>query len=519
MARITAFVFILIFILTTSLLAQSAGDYRTNGSGNWSSAVIWQQYSGSAWGAAGTAPTGSETITVQSVDSVFVDAALSISGTIISKGVVEPNDLLTFAGSGTYQHARNAGRIPISTWAEGSTLLMTGVKSTAPNDRDQNYYNIIFNTDSLTANLNMNLNNNTIYGDITVLNTGFNRWYLTAPAADSDTAVVTLMGDVFVEGGEFAAHGTSKTLTTIIVHHYGNIIVTGGNCSISRGSQPNGTTTWYLYEGNFSMSNATTQSSTNPPGNAKFVFCKAGTQILTLGEDNTLNRLPIEVSSGTTLDMGSSVLAGTGNFTLNAGATLFTALPGGIDPIFSVAEGTVILAEGSGYGFTGTTAQVTSTRMPAVVSDLYINNLAGVTLSQETTINGVLHLMAGEFDNTIPFTLGPNGLISYEGGSLKVPVSVESPALNIPASFFIEQNYPNPFNPSTTIRFGLPTVSDINVKVFDIHGQEVATLFDGRKNAGVHNLEFDAAGLSSGIYLYRIKAGENVEVKRMLLLK
>jgi hypothetical protein len=157
--------------------------------------------------------------------------------------------------------------------------------------------------------------------------------------------------------------------------------------------------------------------------------------------------------------------------------------------------------------------------MPTTVGDLAIDNAAGVTLSQETTINGVLRLVSGVFNNTIPFTLGPNGSVSYEGGSLLIPLGIESDELNIPKSFFVEQNYPNPFNPSTTILFGLPVVSDVTVKLFNVLGQEVATLFEGRLNAGQHELQFDAENLSAGVYIYRIQAGDDVAMKRMVLLK
>ncbi|NIR96393.1 MAG: T9SS type A sorting domain-containing protein, partial [Gammaproteobacteria bacterium] len=108
---------------------------------------------------------------------------------------------------------------------------------------------------------------------------------------------------------------------------------------------------------------------------------------------------------------------------------------------------------------------------------------------------------------------------SYEGGSLLIPVSIESSELNIPESFFVEQNYPNPFNPSTVIRFGLPSVSYVTAQVFNLLGQEVATLFQGRLNAGEHELVFDAAELTSGIYFYRIQAGDDVSMKRMVLLR
>jgi hypothetical protein len=512
------FALALMLPLSTPLLAQQQGDYRTRLSGNWGNAQIWERFNGASWVAIGAPPAGAETITVRSVDSVFVNVAVSITGTLVNQGIVEPDVNLSIANGGTYQHDRDGGRVPLATWQEGSTLLITGVTAVAPNDRDQDYYNITLNTPGLLSNLNLNLNGNTIGGDIRVINTGVARWYLTTALA-TDTSIVTIMGDVIVEAGAFSVHGTSNAQTTFMVHHYGNIAVTGGNFSIARGSQPGGTTTWYLYEGDFSLSNATTQSSTATPGGAKFVFAKPGAQTLTLGQGNTLTALPLEVSSGTTLDLGSGSLAGSGIFILKQGATLMTALAGGVAEIFTTVVGAVTLEEGSGYGLNGTTAQVTSSRMPATVGDLIINNPAGVTLSQATTINGVLRLRAGVFDNTIPFTLGPNGSISYEGGSLRVPVSVESREQNLPASFFVEQNYPNPFNPSTTIRFGLPFGSRVTVKVFNMLGEEVATLFDGRKDAGLHALQFEPANLSSGVYLIQIQMGEVVHMKRMVLAR
>ena len=88
-----------------------------------------------------------------------------------------------------------------------------------------------------------------------------------------------------------------------------------------------------------------------------------------------------------------------------------------------------------------------------------------------------------------------------------------------PTEFSLMQNYPNPFNPTTSIRFALPKDSDVKLTVFNMLGQEVATLFNGTLNAGIHKVDFDASKLTSGLYLYRIEAGNFISVKKMLLMK
>lgn len=510
-----------LLILSFSIPAQQVGDYRTQSSGDWSNAQIWQQYNGSSWVNTANPPTGNETTTVLSPDSVFVNVMITITDTLINQGIVEPADsflTITIADGGVYQHDQDGGTMPKCVWNTGSTLYITSVTSTAPEDRDQNYYNLVFNTPDQVSNLNMNLNNNTIGGDIKVITSGIARWYLTS-TDPQDTAIVTIMGDVFVEDGTFSVQGTSNGLTTFIVHHYGNINVTGGNFSISRGSQGGGTTTWYIHGGDFSMSNASSNNSTNPPDNAKFVFDKpGGTQALSLS-NITYNgsAIPFEISNNTTLDVGLSQIEGGGQFILNEGATLVTAHAGGVGGSINTG-GTITLSDSANFTFNGSVAQVTSTLMPDTLMDLTIDNAAGVALSQPTLINGVLHLVSGVFDNTVPFTLGPNGTISFEGGSLLI-TSIESSVLNVPHSFFVDQNYPNPFNPSTTIRFGLSSSSYVTVRLFNLLGQEVVTLYEGQLNAGEHKLKFDARNLTSGIYFYRIQAGEYTGMKRMVLMK
>ena len=91
--------------------------------------------------------------------------------------------------------------------------------------------------------------------------------------------------------------------------------------------------------------------------------------------------------------------------------------------------------------------------------------------------------------------------------------------LETPNKFELAQNYPNPFNPATTISYSIPAALDVELAVYNVLGQRVATLVSGVQTAGQHTVQFDASQLASGLYLYRIKAGDNVSVKKMLLVK
>ncbi len=212
-------------------------------------------------------------------------------------------------------------------------------------------------------------------------------------------------------------------------------------------------------------------------------------------------------------------MRGNGVFILSANATLATAHAGGIAGAVQ-STGALTFNAGANYLFNGSVAQVTSALMPDTVNGLAINNEAGVVLSRATVINGVLRLMAGEFDNTIPFKLGPNGAISYEGGRLKVPVSVEEHKSEIPAEFALFQNYPNPFNPSTTIRYHLPAPARVTLKIYDVMGREVAELMNGRQHeAGAYDLLWNAQGMAGGVYYLRLSAGDFVAAQKLVLLK
>ncbi len=89
----------------------------------------------------------------------------------------------------------------------------------------------------------------------------------------------------------------------------------------------------------------------------------------------------------------------------------------------------------------------------------------------------------------------------------------------LPTKFSIDQNYPNPFNPSTIISYALPEASNVKLIVYNSLGQEVSTLINSTQDAGVHNINFNASNLTSGLYFYRIEAGNFTQVKKMILLK
>ena len=95
----------------------------------------------------------------------------------------------------------------------------------------------------------------------------------------------------------------------------------------------------------------------------------------------------------------------------------------------------------------------------------------------------------------------------------------EAVTIGVPDKFFLEQNYPNPFNPVTTIAYGIPQAGNVKLKVFDMSGREIKTLINEFKDAGYYTAKFDASGISSGAYVYRIESGNFIAVKKMIFLK
>ena len=643
---------LLLILSFTQMNAQSTGDYRSNATtGNWSATATWQQYDGSNWIAATTAPSGSQVITIRSTDSVFIDVVVSISDTLKNQGKLGGTGSLTVASGGVYQHDEQSGSLPQCTWATGSTCLVTGyVTGSKPNNANQGFYNFVWNCAAQTSNVDLAMSGNIIRGDFTVVSTGIARVYFTSPAAYTFGNPVTINGNVHQKGGTFASNGSGSPDTIEIVTMGDIIIDSGAIFGLSRGSAPD--VTWKLY-GNFSATNATLQNSGGTHVNTlELVGAKYHSMSLT----NVLygggtSYFTIQVDSLSTLDLGTSILSSSndGSLIVKPGATLICADPAGINGNVQCTGGHGggnVFSTTSNYKFNGSVAQVTGAYLPNPANQLTIDNAAGVTLTSSCVVTDTLRLTtgiiytglnivaalgtvergSGYVDGTFDKTFSAPGSKDFEVGTANgyTPVTVNvtqgagdlsvaavqgahphvANALQtiarywtieqtgittadlafhylaadvngvesayqvgrwdgamfnlltttvdtinhiasvtgvgtfsdwtigeplglpvkdsknlVPKNFFVDPSYPNPFNPSTTIQYGVPKFSWVSVKVFNLLGQEIATLFEGYQNPGVHTLRFDGSNLGSGIYLCRFASGRFVDVKRLLLVK
>ena len=205
----------------------------------------------------------------------------------------------------------------------------------------------------------------------------------------------------------------------------------------------------------------------------------------------------------------------------------------GVDAITGLAFHTNGTLYAVGHGFFDITSNLytvnTSTGMLTLIGPIGFDAVGAIEFGP----NGVLYGgvgsgvdSAGYLITIDPATgagtpLGPTGSPGVSGLSF-VPssTSIETESQDqVPEKFTLYQNYPNPFNPVTHIRFGLPNSSNVKIEIFDVLGNRVATLLNANKSAGFHTIDFDASNLASGLYLYRIQAGEFTQMKKMVLMK
>jgi photosystem II stability/assembly factor-like uncharacterized protein len=195
---------------------------------------------------------------------------------------------------------------------------------------------------------------------------------------------------------------------------------------------------------------------------------------------------------------------------LSGGAGLYSTINTGTTWTAMTAPGT-----GNVSGITGSGNYWWFTRQAAVIYATTNNGATWVTDYTNPTGTPIYNHIGRSRAGSRMWAVTNTGLISKNDGIVGVtPVSSE-----VPSSFNLSQNYPNPFNPSTTIKFSIPSSSEVTVKIYDMLGNEVMTVVNEHLQAGVYSTSVNASNLASGVYFYSIKAGNFVETKKMSLVK
>jgi hypothetical protein len=221
----------------------------------------------------------------------------------------------------------------------------------------------------------------------------------------------------------------------------------------------------------------------------------------------------IQVNSGAT--MSARLLAGavtsTGTIALNGNSVLpvelvsFTATANGMNTNLHWSTATEI----NNSGFEIQRRQASDWAKVGFVAG------AGTSNSPRNYSYTDSKLSAGSYSYRLK-QIDNNGAFTY-GSTVEVAIS------SAPAAFALSQNYPNPFNPSTVISYQLAVNSQVTLKVYNMLGQEVATLVNGPQEAGVYTVSFNTSkgtlGLSSGVYVYRLQAGSFISTKKLVLMK
>jgi predicted GH43/DUF377 family glycosyl hydrolase len=165
---------------------------------------------------------------------------------------------------------------------------------------------------------------------------------------------------------------------------------------------------------------------------------------------------------------------------------------------------------------------------------LAVSNDTGRTWMKDTLHNPVLSVSPGKWDarNVEPGSVlrrgdtldmwydgEDNSFVYRIGHAITIITAISDKQQEVPQHFTLSQNYPNPFNPTTVVSFQLPVASNVKLNVYDVLGREVATLVNERKMPGTYEVKFDGSNLASGVYFYRLQAGDFTQTKRLLLLK
>ncbi len=455
-------VIILVFVFgILGLWAQENGDYRSVMDGSWHELTSWERFDGSNWIHPANTPTSSNgTITILNGHRIFTNTDVTIDQTIIEAGgtlhvtlgtltIIDGSgdDLVTFGllkatqlgisknaaativikDGGTYEHNRTFGAIiPSIIWEDGSTCLISKEPTTNGfnSSLNQNHYNLNFfwnNSTSAFYYFEDNISQ-IIRGSLSILGTASEG--SVGLGNTSANRTLTINKDLLIMDGVLEIKGNSSSSGNQKIVVLGDYIQSGGMFRMSRRTESTSGSAVLELKGNF-LQNAGTISNLNAThGIGQIIFSKSGTQTFTkTGGTIAEKKINFTVNSGSTLDLGTSVIDGsTGTFTLSSGAGLITAHPDGIS-----AGGTntgSIQVTGSrsyhiaaDYTYNGTVAQITGSGQPVTVRNLTIANPAGVSLSNNLTVNNALTITAGSLHPNGK-SLTVKGAVIVNGGSL-----------------------------------------------------------------------------------------------------
>jgi uncharacterized repeat protein (TIGR02543 family) len=440
--------------ITASFAANSLVKFTNGtGGGSWNSTATWLESVIPVVGDS-VVISGTDSVWVASLDSCgglnvlpgakigvsakLVPTNLTLGGSItVTADTLKPTGTANVTATGIYRHARDGGKMLVATWDNNSTVMFTGLVSTAPANSKQTFGNVVWNCPSQTGSINLGWHptvasiDTTLYinGSVTVVSTGTGRWQLAAPLAGSSSSHtidrINIAGGLNLQGGTFTSNGTSNGYGDIIITIAGNVDVTGtAQFAFTRGSQGGTGTTSWIFKNNFHLGPLATTANSNAVG-AKWIFSKPGLQTVTVdsgfiwnGADNFQFG---DGTTATTVDIGNSQLGGSAciqvvkanahlivgqkgsvgggtntnsvasTFTLENGAKLTMAQQKGI--LASGSSGTVQVSGTRSYGtgavyeYNGTSAQTTGGGLPATVAGLVINNAAGVSIDSTATVN------------------------------------------------------------------------------------------------------------------------------------
>ncbi len=449
MRKYILFFWLLVMI---SNLAYSQNPFRSRQSGNWNDANTWEEDTGGGFAITTNTPTSAagaitilnghtvtvitdltvDELTIQSTGTLLIDpnvnanpisvtvsngtgtditvngtfnllddgfgsgslVTVSANATMLNAGSVSLNDpslsSITFSAGSTYQHEQNGGAVPAAIWAASSNCAITGMTTSAPSGLSQTFGNFIWNCAGQTANANLALTSSTtIAGNFTIQNS--------SNGVIAQLVVINASANATVEvSGDFGVSGLSRFATTnsaaVTLRVFGNFSYasTSANGSILGGNL--GTTNSVVeVRGNFTYSSGLL-SKTGTAGSSAIIFAGSSPQIYTGGGTAINTAINYQINNGSTLDLGTNSLAGTGSFTLNAGGTLRVGSTDSGGALQTGAAGNILVTGSRTYSggativYNGAAAQVTGDAFPSDVN-LTINNSAGVSMNNNVQIN------------------------------------------------------------------------------------------------------------------------------------